>query len=104
VDAAEARRAVVIGGSRRGPPCPACAGSGASGATAEGRALRDRAGEFILRAARRAKGKRAALALLRLDAVQRCPCDACGGAGAERLPSVDQQVAQFRGRRGLAPR
>lgn len=98
VDAAEARRAlgVRIGGRRYGPLCGLCAGSGASGATEHGRRLQRAAEELLPLLERRGKGRRAtrmSLAALRLDAAQRCPCEACGGAGEERPPTVDQQVA-----------
>jgi hypothetical protein len=98
VDAAEARRAlgVHIGGRRRGPLCGLCGGSGASGETEHGRRLRRAAEGLLPILARRGRGQRAtraSLASLRLDAAQRCPCEACGGAGEDRPPTVDQQVA-----------
>lgn len=110
VDAAAARRAlgVVIGGSRKGPPCEACAGSGAGGPVLPGVALapevaaeeiaRCRAAAVRIREmnARHAKGKKGRvteLAAIRLRAVQAFPCEICHGAGDRRPPAVDQQVA-----------
>lgn len=110
VSASEARRAagVVIGGSRKGPPCETCSGSGAGddlqpgsqltpeAALQEVVRLRKRAGEILQENARRARGKKARLkelAGIRLRACAVFPCSVCRGAGERRPPSVDQQVA-----------
>jgi hypothetical protein len=111
VDAAEARRAlgVVIGGSRRGPPCPACSGSGAGAeglqpgvpmtleaACDEVARAQSRAAELLAANGRHARGKRTRLrelAQIRLASCARYPCELCAGSGEQRPPSVDQQVA-----------
>lgn len=111
VDAAVARRAlgVVIGGSRKGPPCEACSGSGADAAEVqpgaqltpeaaerEAGTMRRRAAQILEENARRARGKKARLkelAAIRLRACAVFPCSVCKGAGERRPPSVDQQIA-----------